>query len=87
VNSISNTKDLGSVFQNFQAGNARQKKYGKKGKMQRRQSVVTGRSNSKKVSGDSPRSSCKEQLVEVSVFLFLKAERIIEEKMGSNEFG
>ena len=39
--------------------------------MQRRQSVVTGLNNSKKVSRDSPQLNCREQLVEVSVFLFL----------------
>ena len=39
--------------------------------MQRRQSVVTGMNNSKADSRDSFQSNCGEQLVEVSVFLFL----------------
>lgn len=39
--------------------------------MQRRQSVVTGLNNSKADSRDSFQSNCGEQLVEVSVFLFL----------------
>ena len=71
VNFISNTKVLGSVFQNSQAKDARQKKHGKEGRMQRRQSVVTGLNNSKAASRDSFQSNCGEQLVEVSVFLFL----------------
>jgi hypothetical protein len=75
VNSISNTKVLGSVFQNSQAKDARQKKHGKKGSMQRRQSMVTVLNNIRGNGRDSAESSWTEQLVEVSVFLFLKAER------------
>jgi membrane protease YdiL (CAAX protease family) len=71
VNFISNTKVLGSVFQNSQARDARQKKHGKKGSMQRRQSMVTVVNNIRGNGRDSAESSWTEQLVEVSVFLFL----------------
>jgi membrane protease YdiL (CAAX protease family) len=59
------------VFQNSQAGDVRQKKHANEGRIQRRQSMVTGLNNSKAKSRDSVESSWTEHLVEVSVFLFL----------------